>query len=196
MEVIREVYGDIDSSSEVDHSLSGNRTSSWKSITANTHTSSFQSDRTDEVWSLLHFGLQVRAFRRIAKNTLEIRFSSPGFPSFSLNLPEPIPPRTFIVLPGGTFLLAFSKSQTVCVWNLQESYTDGENDSINAVCDITNAMMRLDDQEYCQTVRGLGRSYQAISRDRLFSVEVTGAQIVSSKEAIIVVSVFKNDIVR
>ena len=196
MEVIRKVYGSIDSGSESDYFFSGNSKLSRISTTSNNQQSPSQVERPEEVWSHLQYGLQIRAFQRIFRNVLEVRFSTPGFPPFSLSFPEPIAPRTFILLPGAAYLFAFSKTRDICLWNLQESYTPGEDREINAAFDIMNAMMTLDDQEYCQNIKGIGRSHQAIFRDTLFSLEVTAAQIVSTKEAVIVTTVFKNAIVR
>lgn len=192
MDAIREVYGDIDSSSDTDSGHSVKSAFSWTSVTSKNTRRSACNVRQEEVWNLSYYGVQVQAYYRKVRKMLEVFLSSPGFPTFSLKFEEPLPTRTFLLLPGGSFLLAFSRSHEVCVWSLSRTHTNGEDVEINSICDLMDALKTLDDSEYCQNLIGIGRSRRSTFRDRVFSIEVTSAKLTETEEAIILTSVFKN----
>lgn len=193
MEAIREVYGDIDSGSNTDSNLTfksrTNSTLTLKSVASN---NDVPSTLKEVVWNLSYSFLRVQAHHKKVKRLLEVYLSSPGFPAFSMKFNEPLPQRTFLLLPGGSFLLAFSRSHEVAAWDLNQTHTNGEDIELNAICDLMDALRSQDDSEYCQNLVGVRRSRRTALQDKVFSIEISSAKICETEEALVTVSIFKN----
>lgn len=193
MEAIREVYGDIDSGSDTDSNLSfKSRTNSNLTLKSVTSNNDVPSTLKQALWNMSYSFLRVQAHRRKLRRLLEVSICSPGFPSFSLKFSEPLPERIFLLLPGGSILLAFSRAHEVAAWDLNRTHTNGEDIELNAICDLMEALRSQDDPDYCQNLVGVRRSRRTALQDKVFSIEISSAKICESGEALVTVSIFKN----